>query len=141
MIEKESPSVEPDPVAYFKEGLTLLRNGYPQRAVVRLRRAFECEKNNPYYLSFLGLSIARAERNWSQASELCEIAVQLRRKEAQFHLNLAEVYQLAGRRTQAIDTLEAALELFSNDERLKRARGRVEKRRSPVLPFLARDNV
>lgn len=140
MIEKAKSPTEPDPVADFKEGLAMLKNGYPQKAVVRLRRAFESEKSNPYYLSFLGLSIARAERKWDQASELCEIAVQLRRKEAQFHLNLAEVYQLAGRRIQAIDTLEAALELFSDDERLKRARGRVEKRRSPVLPFLARDN-
>ena len=67
----------------------------------------------PYYLSFLGLSIARAERKWDQASELCEIAVQLKRQEAQFRLNLAEVYQLAGRSTRAIDTLDAALELFA----------------------------
>jgi len=48
---------------------------------------------------------------------------------------------LAGRRVQAIDTLDAALELFSNDERLKRARSRVEKRRSPVLSFLDRDHI
>ncbi len=130
-----------DPIADFKEGVALLKNGYPQMALLRLRRAFECEKRNPYYLSFLGLSVARAERRWDQALEFCEIAVQLKRQEAQFRLNLAEVYQLAGRRVQAIDTLDAALELFSNDERLKRARSRVEKRRSPVLSFLNRDNV
>jgi Flp pilus assembly protein TadD len=141
MTEKLLSPLKSDPVADFKEGVVLLKNGYPQRALVRLRRAFESEKRNPYYLSFLGLSVARAERKWDQASELCEIAVHLKRQEAQFRLNLAEVYQLAGRRTQAIDTLDAALELFSNDERLKRARSRVEKRRSPVLSFLNRDNV
>jgi Flp pilus assembly protein TadD len=141
MTEKVKSPTEPDPVADFKEGIELLRNGYPQKALVRLRRAFECEKRNPYYLSFLGLSIARAERKWDQASELCEIAVQLKRSEAQFHLNLAEVYAAAGRRTKAIDTLDAALELFHNDERLKRARTRVEKRRSPVLSFLNRNNL
>jgi Flp pilus assembly protein TadD len=130
-----------DPIADFKEGVALLKNGYPQMALLRLRRAFECEKRNPYYLSFLGLSVARAERRWDQALEFCEIAVQLKRQEAQFRLNLAEVYQLAGRRVQAVDTLDAALELFSNDERLKRARSRVEKRRAPVLSFLNRDNV
>jgi Flp pilus assembly protein TadD len=141
MTEKLLSLSKSDPVADFKEGVALLKNGYPQRALVRLRRAFECEKRNPYYLSFLGLSIARAERKWDQASELCEIAVHLKRQEAQFRLNLAEVYQLAGRRTQAVDTLDAALEVFSNDERLKRARSRVEKRRLPVLSFLNRDNV
>ena len=130
-----------NPITDFKEGVALLKNGYPQRALLRLRRAFECEKGNPYYLSFFGLSVARAERRWDQAIEFCEIAVRLRRQEAQFRLNLAEVYELAGRRIQAVDTLDAALEVFSNDERLKRARSRVEKRRSPVLSFLNRDHV
>jgi len=133
--------IDIDPVSEFKEGVALLKNGYPQRALVRLRQAFECEKQNPFYLSFLGLSIARAERKWDQASELCEIAVQLRRTEAQFHLNLAEVYAAAGRRQKALDTLDAALEMFTGDERLRRARSRVEKRRTPLLPFLARENM
>jgi|HubBroStandDraft_6_1064221.scaffolds.fasta_scaffold58747_3 Flp pilus assembly protein TadD len=141
MAEKLLSPSKSDPIADFKEGVALLKNGYPQRALLRLRSAFECEKRNPYYLSFLGLSVARAERKWDQALEFCEIAVQLKRQEAQFRLNLAEVYQLAGRRVQAIDTLDAALELFSNDERLKRARSRVEKRRSPVLSFLDRDHI
>src|SRR5580704_12078456 len=141
MTEKVLSPSKPSPVADFKEGVDLLKNGYAQAALGPLRRAFESEKRNPYYLSFLGLSIARAERKWDQSCELCEIAVQLKRSESQFHLNLAEVYQLAGRNSKAIDTLDAALELFGNDERLKRARSRVEKRRTPVLSFLDRDNV
>lgn len=127
-------------LAEFREGVELLKNGYPQRALVRLRRAFESEKQNPFYQSFLGLSIARAERKWDQASELCEIAVQMRRREAQFYLNLAEVYASSGRRMKALDTLDAALALFGEDERLLRARSRVEKRRNPILPFLPREN-
>lgn len=127
-------------LAEFREGVELLKNGYPQRALVRLRRAFETEKQNPFYQSFLGLSIARAERKWDQACELCEIAVQMRRREAQFYLNLAEVYASSGRRMKALDTLDAALALFGEDERLRRARSRVEKRRNPILPFLPREN-
>lgn len=137
----EKLKTEHDPVADFKEGVAMLKNGYAQQALAPLRRAFESEKRNPYYLSFLGLSIARAERKWDHAAELCEIAVQLRRQEVQFHLNLAEVYQLAGRRSKSMEALDAALELFSNDPRLKRARSRIEKRRTPVLSFLNRDNV
>jgi Flp pilus assembly protein TadD len=132
---------EIDALAEFKEGVALLKNGYPQRALVRLRRAFETEKHNPFYLSFLGLLIARAERKWDQACELCEIALQLRRQEAQFYLNLAEVYASADRRTKALDTLDAGLALFGEDERLKHAWSKLEKRRSPVLPFLRRENV
>jgi tetratricopeptide (TPR) repeat protein len=129
-----------DPVAQFRDGVKLLKAGYPHKAIVCFRYAFESEKRNPFYLSFLGLTIARAERKWDQASEFCEIAVQFRRNELQFHLNLAEVYAAAGRRSKAIDTLDAAIELFGGDVRLKRARSRVEKRRAPVLTFLSRGN-
>ncbi|MGA8143121.1 MAG: tetratricopeptide repeat protein [Candidatus Acidiferrales bacterium] len=131
---------ELDLVGEFKQGLRALKNGYPQKALVHMRTAFESEKHNPFYISFLGLSVARAERKWDRAAELCEIAIQLRRSECQFYLNLAEVYALAGRREKALDTLDSALALFVGDERLKRARSRVEKRRTPVLPFLTRDH-
>jgi tetratricopeptide (TPR) repeat protein len=133
-------TAELDPMAEFKEGVKLLKNEYPQKALVRLRRAFECDKHNPYYISFLGLSIARAQRKWDQASELCEIAVQLKPKEIQFHLNLGEVYASAGLREKALDKLDDALELFGDDARLKQARSKVQNRRNPLVPFLGREH-
>ncbi|HTP43872.1 MAG TPA: hypothetical protein VMJ13_04870 [Candidatus Acidoferrum sp.] len=133
-------NVELDLVSEFRQGLRALKNGYPQKALVHMRTAFEYEKHNPFYLSFLGLSVARAERKWDHAAELCEIAVQLRRNECQFHLNLAEVYALAGRREKALDTIDSALAIFGKDSRLVRARSRVEKRRPPVIGFLTRDH-
>jgi tetratricopeptide (TPR) repeat protein len=127
-----------DPKAEFTEGIKLLKNEYPQKALERLQRAYECDKHNPYYISFLGLSIARAQRKWDRASELCEMAVQLRPTEMQFHLNLGEVYAAAGLREKALDKLDRALERFGQDARLKQARSRIEKRRNPVLPILGR---
>src|SRR6266480_5039640 len=61
----------------FKEGVKLLKNDYPQKALAKLQSAFESDKHNPYYISFLGVSIARAQQKWAQASELCEMAIQL----------------------------------------------------------------
>jgi tetratricopeptide (TPR) repeat protein len=122
----------------FKEGIRLLKDDYPQKALVKLQSAFETDKHNPYYISFLGLSIARAQQNWTQATELCDMAVQLNPKEIQFHLNVAEVYALAGLREMALHKLDYALGLFGNDSRLERARNKVEKRRTPVLPFFGR---
>ena len=127
-----------DPMVDFREGIKLLKNEYPQKALVRFKRAFERDKHNPYYISFLGLAIARAQRKWDQASDLCETAVQLNPKEIQFHLNLAEVYALAGRREKALGKLERALRLFGDDTRLVEARGKVVKRRAPVLPSFGR---
>jgi tetratricopeptide (TPR) repeat protein len=138
--ESAKGAAELDPVAEFTQGVKLLNNGYPQKALACLRRAFESEKQNPYYMSFLGVSIARAQRKWDQALKLCEIAVQLKRAEVQFHLNLADVYAAAGRRENALDTLDSALELLGEDKRLRGARNKVEKRRTPVLPFLTREH-
>jgi tetratricopeptide (TPR) repeat protein len=127
-----------DPLSEFKEGVKFLKNNYPEKALVKLQSAFDSDKRNPYYTSFLGVSVARAQGNWDQASELCETAVQLNPKEIQFHLNLAEVYALAGQRERAIHKLDYAMGIFGNDSRLKRARSKVEKRRNPVLPFFER---
>ncbi len=132
---------ESDAVSQFKDGVELLKNGYPKDALPHLRNAVEIETQNPYYLSFFGLAMARAEKKWKEATHLCETALQLKGKEPQFHLNLAEVYVAAGRRDSAIATLERAIENFGPTARLKKARSRVEKRQSPVLPFLKRDNV
>jgi len=136
--ERTTGTVELDPVDEFRKGVELLKNEYPQKALVSLRRAFESDKRNAYYSSFLGLAIARAERKWDQASALCEIAVELKPKEIQLHLNLGQVYALAGRRQMALDRLEHAMELFGGDARLKQARSKVENRRAPLLPFFGR---
>jgi tetratricopeptide (TPR) repeat protein len=133
-------TAEMDPVANFKQGIRLLKEGYPQKALALFRLLFECEKHNPYYLSYFGLSVARAERKWEQASELCELAIHLKNEEIQFYLNLAEVFTLGKRRERAFDTLDAALEIFGEDERLRQARGKLEKRSSPLFPFFSRDH-
>jgi tetratricopeptide (TPR) repeat protein len=139
--ETAKGTAELDPLSEVRKGVELLKNEYPQKALVRFRRAFESDKHNPYYISFLGLSIARAQRKWDQASELCEIALQLKPTEIQFHLNLGEVYASAGLREKALDKLDSALQLFGEDARLKRARSNVEMRRNPLLPFFGREHI
>jgi predicted Zn-dependent protease len=131
---------EIDALNEFKEAIELLKGGYTKNALPHLRRSVEIDSSNPYYLSFLGVAIARSEKRWSEAVKLCETAVQLKRKELQLHLNLAEVYASAGRRESAIYTLDRAMESFGPNVRLVKARSRVEKRRPPILPFLRRTN-
>jgi tetratricopeptide (TPR) repeat protein len=138
--ERTTNTAELDPMDEFRKGVELLKNEYPQKALLRLRNAYESDKHNAYYSSFLGLAIARAQRKWDRASELCEIAVQLKPKEIQFHLNMVEVYAFAGQREKALDKLDHALELFGEDARLRQARSKVEKRRAPLLPFFGRQH-
>jgi Flp pilus assembly protein TadD len=127
-------------VTEFKHGVALLRNGRADEAVDYFRRAVEGEKHNPYYLSFFGLSVGRAQKKWTAALECCEAALRLKRNEVQLYLNLAEIYVAAGRREEAVKTLDAASRYCGVDSRLKGARSRLGKRRSAVLPFLQRQN-
>lgn len=125
----------------FKQGIKLLRNVQSAEAFEYLRNAAELNQQNPYYLSFLGVSVARAQRKWTAAVHLCETAVSLRRNKVQLYLNLAEVYVAAGRRDDAVAVLDRASMYSRMDVRIKRARAELGKRSSPVLPFLERGHI
>jgi Flp pilus assembly protein TadD len=131
---------ETEALAEFKRGVELLRDGDPGRAFECLRSAAEVEQRNPFYLSFLGLAVARAHKKWAAALELCESALRLKPNEATFYLNLSEVYLAAGRREDAVEVLDSALRHFRSDNRVKRQRGKLGKRGNPVIPFLDRQN-
>src|SRR6202790_2188758 len=122
----------------FKQGIKLLRSGQSAEAFEYLKHAAELNQQNPYYLSFLGVSVARAQRKWAAAVKLCETALSLRRNEVQLYLNMAEVYVSAGRRDDAVEVLDKALIYFRTDPRIRRARANLGMRSSPVLPFLER---
>lgn len=51
---------ESEALREFREGLTLLHNRCPARALIHFLHATEAEKNNPYFLSYLGLTVALA---------------------------------------------------------------------------------
>ena len=122
----------------FKQGLTLLRNNYPGKALVPLTKAVELENNNPFYISYLGVAIARARKDWSLAAKLCSQALQMARTQPALYLNLAEVYSLAGDKEEAIDTLRRGLELTKQNEHLADALRGFGTRKPPVLRFLDR---
>jgi Flp pilus assembly protein TadD len=122
----------------FKHGIKLLQNGHSGEALEFLRHAAELEQQNPYYLSFLGVAVARAQRRWSAAADFCETALSTKHNEAQLYLNLAEVYVSSGRRDEAVAVLDRGLINLKADTRIKRARANLGRRCSPVLPFLER---
>jgi tetratricopeptide (TPR) repeat protein len=127
-------------LAEFKQGMELLRNGHPAKALECFRHAAELKQQNPFYLSFMGVSMARAQGQWAAAVKLCKTALSLKRDDAQLYLNLAEVYVSAGRRDIAVETLDNGLRYCGRDARIGRMRGRLGRRSSPVLPFLQRGN-
>jgi Flp pilus assembly protein TadD len=129
---------EIDPVTEFKEGLALLRNNYARKAMPYFTRALQQEKANPFYLSYLGVAMAAAERKWDEAEELCMQALKMRRTQPELYLNLADVYRLAGKRQDQIETLFQGMQMTNRDARIAEALRRHGVRRSPVIPFLER---
>ena len=131
---------EADAVAEFKEGLSLLRNNYARKAQEYFSRALEQDKSNPFYFSYLGLAMAAGQRDWDAAEELCLQAIKMRRAQPEFYLNLADVYRLAGKRSEAIETLSQGVVMTERDGRISEALSRYGRRRAPVIPFLERDH-
>src|SRR5712672_3782597 len=122
----------------FKTGLTLLRDNYAIKALPHMRRAVDLDKTNPYYMSYLGVVLARSEGKWGEAERLCDSAVRMKRNQAQLYLNLAEVYTTAGRREEALEVLDAGLKYARRDIRLTIVKNRLVPRKTPVLAFLSR---
>ena len=132
--------MDTDAFREFKQGLTLLRDNYPRKALAHMQRAVELDKNNPYYMSYLGVVLARSEKKWAEAEELCDSAVRMKRNQAQLYLNLAEVYATAGRREDAVEALQSGLKFAQRDVRLNMALTRLAQRRPRVLGFLNRQH-
>jgi predicted Zn-dependent protease len=122
----------------FREGLAKLRDGEHEEAVKLLRHAVDRDPENPYYVSYYGLSLAHGEGKWAEAEHFCHTAVCRSRRQAQLYLNLAEVYLGSGKRQGAADTLARGLHYLPHDARLQAAFGRLATRRAAVLPFLPR---
>jgi len=124
----------------FKECLKHLRDGDPEEALLHARRALGIAPKNPFYLSYTGLLAALAERRYGDGETLCREALGMKVNHAQLYLNLAEVYQQAGRTGEAIGTLEKGLVSAGRDFRIRRALERIGVRRAPVLTFLHRNH-
>jgi len=124
----------------FKEGLDALRNKFPRQAVVHLRNAVDLEKTNPFYLSYLGLTIAMTDGNPVEAEDLCYDAIRKQRNQPELYLNMAEVYRLIGKKEDAIDALTTGLKMTKKDPRLASALRKMGMRQPPVLTFLDRRN-
>ena len=125
----------------FKQGIRLLQEGHTNEAYEYFRSVSELQQQNPYYMSFLGVSMGRAKNKWNTAVELCETALKLKRNEPQLYLNLAEVYRHAGYRDDAIALLEQASMFFKGDPRFKKERANLGMRREPAFSLLERGHI
>lgn len=127
-------------IQVFRFGLAHLRDGQSFEALTAFRQAAAMEPQNPYFLSYYGLALGEASRNWEEAEALCLAALRKRRQIPQLYLNLAELYRRRGRIADAVETLNDGLRYTARDSRLVEALGLFGNRRPPVLSFLGRSH-
>ena len=90
------------------------------------------------YYSYLGHALARCERRYEDATDLCERGVALQFHEPETFVNLAWTHMLAHDRKRAAQTIARAIKLHPRNTELKTLAQKIGLRRPPVLGFLPR---
>ena len=124
--------------AEFAECLRHLHDEHKGIALAHIRRALKAEPQNPFFLSYVGMLCAVAEKRYVAGEKLCREALEIKCNHAQLYLNLAEVYRQAGRHGDAMKTLRKGFISAGRDLRIRRALEKIGPRRPPILSSLGR---
>jgi tetratricopeptide (TPR) repeat protein len=130
----------------FKKGLVALVEDSPDKAAalfesaIRHERQRGCEEPQMRYLSYYGLSVARARGVSRDAIRACRTAAQKDFFNPDLQLNLGRVYLLAGRITPALAAFERGLNLCPDHPALRSEMNRIDRRRNPIVRSLPRNH-
>ncbi|HUK54872.1 MAG TPA: tetratricopeptide repeat protein [Candidatus Binatia bacterium] len=138
MAPLKDENEQSEAIQVFRFGLAHLREGKTFEALAAFRQAASLEPQNPYFLSYYGLTLGQASRSWDEAEALCLAALRMRRQVPQLYLNLAELYRSRGRVADAVETLTEAMRYTGRDPLVADALAHFGTRKSPVLNFLPR---
>lgn len=122
------------------EGISLLKRGRTTKARVSFEQARQLEPDNAMALSYMGVLMALADKNFKDGEDYCFRAVLKNMQSAQLHANLAWVYHLQGKRKSAVESIDAALQRDANNADALRIRGLMGSRQSPPISFLSRNH-
>jgi Flp pilus assembly protein TadD len=125
----------------FKECLSHLHDGHKGVALAHIRRALKAEPRNPFYLSYVGMLSAVAEKRYLAGEKLCRQALEIKWNHPQLYLNLAELYHQAGRDGEAMATLRRGFISAGRDVRIRMALEKIDARRPPILSSLGRGHL
>jgi len=124
----------------FELGMQYFRDGYVGKALEQIKAAAEAAPQNAIYMSYLGLLVAAAQKDFDNAEKICLMALKLDRGEPQCYLNIAEVYTRGKRPKEAMEALREGLRRTKRDARIADAIARLSGRRTPLFPFWEREH-
>lgn len=130
----------------FKKGLTALVDRNYKDATVFFKRAIDVDlarnrrKPDLRYLSYYGLSLAKAGMSTTEAISLCRQAVARHKNHPILWLNLGRVYAAAGKTQRALEALDRGVQLAPGNRVLTHELAQFERRSKPVLGMLPRSH-
>ncbi len=130
----------------FKQGLAALAEKRPDAAADFFLSAMQIEwrqsvRPDMRFLSYYGLSLARAKHALPQALQACECALAKDPASPALFLNLGRVYIIAGKTEQALDCFERGLRFAPYHEPLRRELSQIDRRSEPVVRSLSRSHL
>ena len=130
----------------FKKGLVAMMQRDYERAADHFQEAVDQERRRETdhrtcrALSYLALCRAEAEGKAEPWLAVCEKAVKHGSQEPDVYLNLGRLYEKAGKRGRAVESLYRGLRLCPDHPTLLNEYARLERRNVPLLAFLHRDH-
>ena len=128
-----------------ERGVELCREGNWKEGVAHLAAVAGTDQREielpSYYYGYLGYGVVRTQRRVKEGVALCKKAVKLGYADVENHLNLARTYWFLKKRRAAVDALETGLRIDPRHAGLRALREEMGFRRTPVIPFLSRDNL
>lgn len=126
-------------LAAFEEGRAAFAARDLAGAHAAFERAHRKAPRDPRFMSWYGLTLVLVERNSNLGITLCGEALRAG-PDPELLLNQARAHVALNQRERAIRAIGRGLELWPDHPGLAAARDALGTRRTPVVPFLSRDN-
>lgn len=129
---------------HFKKGLSALVDRNYMDASVFFRRALDLDRERNRrqpdlrYLSYYGLSLAKAGLSTRAAIQACRTAVSRQKSHPVLLLNLGRVYMVAGKTEMALQAFDRAFRLAPDNKVVARELAQLDRRNRPVIQMLPR---
>jgi len=133
------PQSENQAQANFEQAQQQLDQGNVLAALACLERGLAIQ-DNPLWHSALGFCIAKERGLLTRAFELCRSAVEREPKNPVHYLYLGKVLLIAGKQSEALQTIRQGMTLGGSDPEFVRMLDIIGVRRYPVIKALPRKN-
>ena len=126
--------------ASTREAINLAKKGDYKEAL----KAFDTDKSyaeDGLALSYYALSLAAVKKDYNTAIKACVAAAKIDHFNVHIYLNAGKVYLLAGKKEQAIKTLQKGLRIDPTNQHILKQLKTLGSRQKPFFPFLSRGSV